>query len=161
MRTIEGEALQLCAGLMRACGMPVPKKRKGAPKLDPVRDRFLSGRRPLTPEEVAYALDDQLLDAVACYGPKTLSGVVDLLAYGEHTDAPSGPEFFVLDWGGYDPASCAARREWIRPVLARLRERGLVRLVRRSWVPTKKGYELAGMARWELRRREIAQALAS
>jgi hypothetical protein len=147
-----GEAFQLSAGLLRACGKPPPKKVRGAAKLDPYRDRFLGSRRPMTPEEIVYAEDDQVLDAVSLHGPATLSYVADCLD-GEHSDAPDGsPEFFVLDWGGSPEtrASRDARRDRVRRVLARLREQGLVRLVGRLWMPTRAGAERAGwnMAKW-------------
>jgi hypothetical protein len=147
-----GEAFQLSAGLLRACGMPPPKKPKGAAKLDPYRDRFLASRRDLTPDEVVFAEDDQVLDAVALYGPATLSYLADGLD-GEHSDARDGSgEFFVLDWGGFPEtrASRDARRDRVRRVLARLREQGLVRLVGRLWMPTRAGAERAGwnMAKW-------------
>jgi len=147
----EGEALQLSAGLLRACGMGPPKRIKKSEKLDPYRDRFLSSRRDLTPDEVTYAEDAQVLDAVTLHGPATLGYVADGLDGYERTNAPDGShEFYVIDWGGWDKASCDARRERVRLVLARLREQGLVRLVGRLWMPTRAGAERAGfnMEKW-------------
>jgi hypothetical protein len=138
------EAFQLSVGLLRACGMGPPKRTKKSAKLDPYRDRFLSSRRDLTLEEIMFAEDAQVLGAVA-FDPTTLSDAADSLDGYEHTDAPDGStEFYVIDWGGFDRASCVARRSRVRRALARLGERGLVRLVGRLWMATRAGAEMAG-----------------
>ena len=131
--------------------MGPPKRIKRAAKLDPYRDRFLSSRRPLTEAEIAYAEEDQVLGAVA-FDPTTLSDAADSLDGYDHTDAPDGShEFFVIDWGGWDKASCDARRARVRLVLERLRDKGHVRLVDgRLWMATRAGAEKAGfnMEKW-------------
>jgi len=112
-------------------------------------------RRPLTPDEVRIAEDDQTLDLVATQGPATV-GRLALALLGVQSTHPRGSrEVYVLDW----TEDMDIRRASLRPVLGRLRKRRLVRLVGRRWTITKAGATAAGFntERWPWHRRRGAQ----